>query len=397
MSTFQLELNRPADGTKAYLWLRGTEVGEWPRADGVAGGGRAWDTGNPVAACAAFERRLRDARGRGFVIQLPEEPPWADALRLVQAEPDEPAAALLLAEAMGTAGPFPTSLELDPEERLARFGQLEAAARALPGTLAYWPRAHFIRLAQVADADAVGLADGLMPPLRAVDPAVLGFDPRLEPLAPHALAVHALRRLLLHPVGRFVAELHLEVCARLEPLVEVLHELSSAGAVTRLTLEARPERPLARALPGLQRLRCPASLVERCLAEPLVSLSSLVVGVRGGAHEGALCVLGPERLPSLEHLCLVGGPLNVGGAEASARLAVRFPRLRTFELALGGPTPTPTPSPSLERLATARAELGRIEELILPAAGVSAADRARFADWPNVRWSSGEVAARWRT
>lgn len=149
MSPFEVTLRRPADGQTRRLWLRGTEVGEGP----LAGPGRTWDTGHPVAACAAFERRLGEARDRGFVLELPEQPPWAEAARLVQAEPDEPAALQLLAEALATV-PLPPGLD-----------QLEAAARALPGTFSYQPRASFVRLARVADADEVGLSDGLMPPL----------------------------------------------------------------------------------------------------------------------------------------------------------------------------------------------------------------------------------------
>jgi len=213
--------------------------------------------------------------------------------------------------------------------------QLEAAARALPGTFSYQPRASFVRLARVADADEVGLSDGLMPPLLAADPAALGFNPRVERLAPHALAVHALRRLLLDPLGRFVAELHLEVCARLAPLVEVLNELASASAVTELTLQAHPEQPLGRSFPCLRTLRCHASLVQRSLAQPMASLSSLVVGARGREVEEVLATLGPDRLPSLTHLRLVGGPLDTEGADACARLAARFPGL-TLEVTATG-------------------------------------------------------------
>jgi hypothetical protein len=385
MSDFEINLTRGV-GEHVRLGVGGGFVKE-------ARGGEAASVrhvGHPVAACAAFEYRLAALRAGGFRIELPEPPSWGDAACMVLEDPDEPVGYQVLAEAMRAVGdPRAIAIEAAASaspggtDRVALFGPIEEAAQALRGTFAYEGHAGLVRRAWLADADEVGLADGLMPPLRAADPRALGFDPKAQPLASHTLAVHALRRLLLDPAGVFVSEVRLEVTERLEPFVAALVELGRADAVTHLTLLAAPGAPLGLSLPRLTALACPAARLEQCLREPAPALTSLVVATSTLDAPRVLAELPHERLATVRYFGLRGEPINLAGCAACIESPL-LPQLDSLDLGVA----SPMPASCYELIASRRAELAHLSRLVLPGEGLGPEIRSTFADWPNVVWAS---------
>jgi hypothetical protein len=250
-STFELRVVDAGRRRQVALRISGgrfEEIGDDSRS------AERHDYGNAIVAIAAFEHRLSCLLASGYSTVAPASSPYADVEALIEEEPDEPEGDLLLAEALRAIGdPRGELIEVmvarlredspalrEREDELLRihgarlFGALEELVHAIHGTFRFERSFGFAREAWVADADLVALADVFEPPLLRADPRDLGFDPRTSRLAPHTYAAHALRRLLVHPAGRFLKRLRLEVNASLEPLVRLASEHGRIMAITHL-------------------------------------------------------------------------------------------------------------------------------------------------------------------
>ncbi|WP_437818856.1 hypothetical protein [Sorangium sp. So ce1078] len=253
---------------------------------------------------------------------------------------------------------------------------------ALPGTFWYQRFLGFVREACVADADAVALADVFEPPLLRADPRELGFDPRVERPAPHTYAVHALRRLLHHPAGRFLRRLRMEIHAELEPILPLLGEHARADRVSHLTVTSREARALGASFPDLLALACYARALDRWLAAPLPRLTRLTLRWEPSGLSSVLAALDPARLPALQHLALWNVPLDAKSASAVIDHPL-IARLTSLDL-----WSQIAPQRGMyEALLARRGDLAHLERLVLAIHGVPAELVTRFADWSAVIWA----------
>ncbi|WP_437491133.1 hypothetical protein WME75_15035 [Sorangium sp. So ce1014] len=334
-------------------------------------------------------------------VSLPPSP-HEDIEALIDDEPDEPAGYLLLAESLRASadargelieiaaarleGDSPELNEREKKLLLAHgdrlFGALDDVRRTLPGTFSYERFLGFVREACVADADAVALADVFEPPLLQVDPRELGFDPRVERPAPHTYAVHALRRLLHHPAGRFLRRLRMEIREEIEPILPVLVEHDRVNRVSHLTVTSRGGRALGACFPELLSLACYARALDRWLAAPLPRLERLTLRWEPAGLSAVLAALDSTRLPSLQHLALWDAPLDA----KSAALVLEHPviaQLTSLDL-----WSQIAPQRGIyEAVLARRGELDHLKRLVLAIHGAPAELVARFADWSAVVWA----------
>ncbi|XXT23491.1 hypothetical protein WME94_18305 [Sorangium sp. So ce429] len=355
-----------------------------------------------IVAVTVFEHCLTKLMSAGFHHVSPPPSPHEDIEALIEDEPDEPAGYLLLAESLRACTDArgelieiaAARLEEDSpdlnerEEKLLMahgdrlFGALDDVRRALPGTFSYERFLGFVREACVADADAVALADVFEPPLLQVDPRELGFDPRMERPAPHTYAVHALRRLLHHPAGRFLRRLRMEVREEIEPILPLLVEHGRVDRVSHLTAISRGGRALGACFPELLALACYAKAVDRWLAAPLPRLLRLTLRWEPAGLASVLAALDSIRLPSLQHLALWDAPLDA----KSTALVLDHP-LITQLTSLDLWSQIAPQRGMYEAVLARRGALHHLERLVLAIHGAPAELVARFADWSAVVWA----------
>ncbi|MGK4007782.1 hypothetical protein WMF31_34520 [Sorangium sp. So ce1036] len=398
---FELELYQPDASQRALLRILGNIFEQ--RLD--VGGAREtirqrYD--GALVAVTVFEHHITKLLAAGFCHVSPPPSPYDDVESLIDEEPEEPAGYLLLAELLQASGdPRGELIEISAarlkadtpelrkrEEDLLRaheprlFGALDDVRDALPGTLWYEKLLGFVREASIADADAVVLADEFEPPLLRTDRRELGFDPRVERPAPHTYAVHALRRLLHHPAGRFIRRLRLDINAEIEPILALLVEHDRIDRVSHLTVASRAARALGLSLPGLLSLACYARSLDPCTAVPLSQLVRVTVRWEATALSSVLAALHPTRLPALQHLCLWDAPLDA----RSTAVLLDDPiigQLKSLDL-----WSQVAPRRGMyEALLDKRGELAHLQRLVLALHGAPADLVAQFADWPAVVWA----------
>ncbi|WP_437737076.1 hypothetical protein [Sorangium sp. So ce1335] len=398
---FELGLCQPGSARHAELRILGN-VFEQSTGDVGSQETKRRTYASAIVAVAAFEHCLAKLMTAGFRYASPPRSPYEDIEELIDDEPDEPAGYLLLAESLrACADPrgelieiAATRIEADSpelnerEEKLLQahgarlFGALDDVRRALPGTFSYERFLGFVRDACVADADAAALADVFEPPLLQVDPRELGFDPRVERPAPHTYAVHALRRLLCHPAGRFLRRLRMEIREEIEPILSFLVEHGRVDRVSHLAVTSRAGRALGACFPELHALACYARGLDRWLAAPLPRLLHLTVRWEPATLSSVLAALDATRLPSLQHVALWDTPLDA----KSTALVLDHPVIaRLTRLDLWSQI---APQRGMyEAVLLRRRELQHLERLVLALHGAPAELVARFADWPAVVWA----------
>ncbi|AUX31634.1 MULTISPECIES: hypothetical protein [Sorangium] len=398
---FELGLCQPDAARHAVLRILGNEFEQTTGDTGSQETTRR-TYASAIVAVSAFEHRLAELMAAGFRYAWPPPSPHEDIEALIDDEPDEPAGYLLLAESLRASADArgelieiaAARLEADSPELSERegklllahgdrlFGALDDVQRALPGTFTYERFLGFVREACVADADAVALADVFEPALLQVDPRELGFDPRVERPAPHTYAVHALRRLLHHPAGRFLRRLRMEIREEVEPILPLLVEHGRVDRVSHLTVTSRGGRALGALFPDLLALACYARALDRWLAAPLPRLLRLTLRWEPAALASVLAALDSTRLPSLQHLALWNTPLDA----KSTGLVLDHPviaQLTSLDL-----WSQIAPQRGMyETLLARRGELHHLKRLVLALHGAPAELVARFADWPAVVWA----------
>ncbi|WP_437293156.1 hypothetical protein [Sorangium sp. So ce426] len=398
---FEFNLVEPSTSQHATLRILGHTFGQ-----SLAGGGihetkhNVYDSA--IAAVTVFEHHVTKLLASGFRHPLTPPSSYTDVESLIDDEPEEPTGYLLLAELLRASGdPRGELIEIEAarlradtpdlrkrEDELLRahggrlFGALEDVQHALPGTFSYEHFLGFVREATVADADAVALADGFESLLLRADPRDLGFDPRVEPPAPHTYAIHALRRLLHHPAGRFIRRLRIEVHAELDPFVSFLMEHGRIDRVSHLSVTSRAGGALGPSLPGLLALACYARALGGLTASPLPQLERVTVRWEAAGLSSVLAALSPDRLPALQHLALWDAPLD---AKSTSALLDEPILAQIGSLDLWSQI---TPRRGMyEALLARRRDLAHLERLVLARHGAPADLVAQFADWPAVIWT----------
>lgn len=359
-------------------------------------------------AVTVFEHHVTKLLTSGFCHAPPSPSPYEDVESLIDEELDEPAGYLLLAELLRASGDLRAELieiscarlkadtpELRKrEEDLLRahearlFGALDDVRDALPGTFSYERALGFVREASIADADATALADGFEPPLLRAGPDALGFDPRAERPAPHTYAVHALRRLLRHPAGRFLRGLRLEINAELDPFLPLLMERDRIDRVSHLTVASQAVRALGPLFPRLRSLACYARSLDPCTAVPLPQLERVTVRWEAATLSSVLAALSPTRLPALQHLSLWDAPLDARSTAALLDAPI-ITQLKSVDL-----WSQVAPRRGMyEALLEKRRELAHLQRLVLPLHGAPADLVAQFTDWQAIVWADRSRAS----
>lgn len=396
---FELDLHRPGASQRATLRILGNTFELHLDVDGARETTRQrFDSA--LVAVAVFEHHMAKLLAAGFCHVSPPPSPFEDVESLIDEEPEEPAGYLLLAELLKASGdPRAELIEISAarlkadtpelrnrEEGLLRahdlFGALDDVRDALPATFWYEQALGFVREAAIADADAVALADEFEPPLLRTDRHKLGFDPRIERPASHTYAVHALRRLLHHPAGRFIRRLRLEINAEIEPILPLLVEHGRVDRVTHLTVASRAARALGPSFPALLSLACYARSLDPCTAVPLSHLVRLTVRWEATSLSSVLAALQPTRLPALQHLSLWDAPLDA----RSTAMLLDEPLMKQLK-GLDLWSQVAPQRGMYEALLEKRGELAHLQRLVLAPHGAPADLVAQFADWPAVVWA----------
>ncbi|XXX81084.1 hypothetical protein WMF30_20210 [Sorangium sp. So ce134] len=233
-------------------------------------------------------------------------------------------------------------------------------------------------LAWAYDDDAATIEDELRPELTLIGRDTLGFSPDDPGVSLGVVGLHRLRRLLASAAGSSLRSLRLMISGALGPFLDLLNAHGCASVVTSLVVRGSSPS-VGVALPGLRGLGAPERILATLLAQPAPALRYLTVFRGDDDVRGALASLGPEKLPSLEHLALWYRPTRPEGLRAlAAHPLIR--RLRSLEIW----SADDAKRFPFEDLLALRPSLSHLPRLLLGGHLVPAGAQAQLAAWPAV-------------
>ncbi|MGK4005615.1 hypothetical protein WMF31_23515 [Sorangium sp. So ce1036] len=237
-------------------------------------------------------------------------------------------------------------------------------------------------LGWVYDEDAATIDDALRPELERFGRDALGFSPDEPGVSLGVIGLHRLRRFLASAVGRSLRSLRIMTFGALTPFLDLLDAWGCASLVASLV--ARGSSPaIGAALPGLRGLGAPERALAALLVQPAPALRHLTVFRGDSDVRGALAPLGPERLPSLEHLGLWYRSTRPEGLRALAAHPL-IQRLQSLEIwSIDDARAFP-----FEDLLALRPSLSHLARIRLGGHLVPSGIQARFAEWPAVEFVS---------